>query len=78
MPLYDYRCQACGHLFETLVRANSTPACPQCSSASLEKLMSPPTAPGKSKAIMAANRAKAARAGHLSNYARAEQKKLPR
>jgi hypothetical protein len=44
----------------------------------LEKQMSAPVAPGKSKAIIAANRAKAAREGHLSNYAKAEQRKLVR
>jgi putative FmdB family regulatory protein len=78
MPLYDYQCQACGHYFETLVRVNSIPACPLCNSVSLEKQMSAPVAPGKSKAIIAANRAKAAREGHLSNYAKAEQRKLVR
>ena len=74
MPLYDYQCQTCGHHFETLVRAGSTPVCPQCNSGSLEKQLSAPVAPGKSKAIIAANRARAAREGHLSNYAKSEQK----
>jgi putative FmdB family regulatory protein len=67
MPIYNYQCRDCHQHFEKLVRADSTPSCPHCSSASLEKQVSAPTAPGKSKAIVAANRAKAARAGHLSN-----------
>jgi putative FmdB family regulatory protein len=71
MPIYNYQCQDCGQHFEKLVRADSTPTCPHCNSAALQKQVSAPTAPGKSKAIIAANRARAARAGHLSNYSKA-------
>jgi putative FmdB family regulatory protein len=70
MPIYDYECQACGQRFEKLVREDSTPTCPHCNSAALQKQVSAPTAPGKSNTIIAANRAKAARAGHLSNYSK--------
>lgn len=78
MPIFDYQCQACGHHFEALVRAGSTPACPQCQSAALDKLLSAPIPPGKSKAKLAAWRAKAGREGHMSNYSKAEQSKLLR
>ena len=38
MPLFDFRCRACGHLFETLVRPNTdAPSCPKCQSTDLEK-----------------------------------------
>jgi putative FmdB family regulatory protein len=36
MPLYDYRCRSCDHVFETLVPANKAAAaatvlaCPEC------------------------------------------------
>jgi putative FmdB family regulatory protein len=40
MPLYDYRCKACGHEFEALVRPPAAPACPSCASAVLERLLS--------------------------------------
>jgi putative FmdB family regulatory protein len=40
MPLYDYNCRACGHHFEILVRAGDTPACPECKSQDLERLLS--------------------------------------
>lgn len=31
MPLYDYRCAACGHTFEARHSINAdAPACPQC------------------------------------------------
>ncbi len=31
MPIYEYRCQACGHEFEKLVRlSDPVPPCPSC------------------------------------------------
>ncbi|MEX0939191.1 MAG: zinc ribbon domain-containing protein [Pirellulales bacterium] len=44
MPLYEYQCRGCGSTFETLVRGNDRPRCPQCDGASLEKLLSVPAA----------------------------------
>ena len=40
MPIYEYTCKGCGEEFETLVRASSTPDCPECHSTELEKKMS--------------------------------------
>ena len=40
MPIYEYRCRACAHEFETLVRSGDTPACPSCSATDLERLLS--------------------------------------
>jgi putative FmdB family regulatory protein len=40
MPLYDFRCQACGAGFEALVRPPAPPVCPSCGSAELERLVS--------------------------------------
>jgi putative FmdB family regulatory protein len=41
MPLYEYRCKACGEQFEYLFRSSSPPAqCPACASADLEQLIS--------------------------------------
>ena len=40
MPLFEYACRACGHQFEYLTRAEQTPSCPACASASLEKKLS--------------------------------------
>ena len=40
MPIYEYQCRACQHVFEALVRTGDSPVCPACSSADLEKLLS--------------------------------------
>jgi putative FmdB family regulatory protein len=43
MPIYEYACRSCAHRFELLIRDTSaTPACPECKSADLEKLLSLP------------------------------------
>ncbi len=43
MPIFEYSCKGSGTQFETLVRPNrAAPACPSCSSADLEKLISTP------------------------------------
>jgi putative FmdB family regulatory protein len=44
MPLFDFRCRACEHEFETLVRAASygdpAASCPSCGAADPERLLS--------------------------------------
>ncbi len=45
MPIFEYACQDCSHQFETLVRSDTVPACPQCHSTQLEKLLSVPAKP---------------------------------
>lgn len=40
MPIYEYACQCCGNEFEALVRPSTVPACPNCRSTELEKLLS--------------------------------------
>lgn len=78
MPLYDYQCRNCGQQFETLVRTGTTPVCPHCGGADLDKQVSAPVPPGRSKAIIASARRQAAREGHLSNYSATERNKLLR
>ncbi|RQM44592.1 zinc ribbon domain-containing protein [Paraburkholderia bannensis] len=76
MPLYDYQCRNCRLNFEALVRAGTPPRCPHCGGALLDKQVSAPVPPGRSKAIIASARRQAAREGHLSHYSPAERKKL--
>ncbi len=42
MPIYEYRCQKCDHLFEQLVRFGDEPElkCPQCGSTEARKAFS--------------------------------------
>ena len=41
MPLYEYKCLACGHQFELLIlRASQPVACPACAAESVEKQIS--------------------------------------
>ena len=42
MPLYEYRCKECGSVTEVLERPNARgrPACRQCGSRRMEKLLS--------------------------------------
>ena len=43
MPIYEYRCAACGHELEVLQKLSEPPLsdCPQCHKPSLSKLISP-------------------------------------
>lgn len=75
MPIHDYRCRACGHEFETLVRSGTQPACPQCAGTALDKLLSLTAPQGTSAAIVASARRAAAKEGHFSHYSKAERAK---
>lgn len=75
MPLYDFRCNDCNKTYELLVRTSTVPACPDCGSLQLEKLMSPPLTPGKTGKILSRARAQAASEGHFSNYKPSELKR---
>jgi putative FmdB family regulatory protein len=40
MPIFEHKCQQCGHKFEKLVFGKEEIKCPQCGSTSLDKLFS--------------------------------------
>jgi len=42
MPIYEYHCRECDTNFEVLVRGDRSVVCPNCGSASLDKLISAP------------------------------------
>lgn len=44
MPLYDFKCRACGHAFDELVKVGETPNCPSCGQADVERLFCVPRA----------------------------------
>lgn len=45
MPIYEYRCAACGHELEALQKVSDAPLrkCPDCGKQKLERLMSAPS-----------------------------------
>jgi putative FmdB family regulatory protein len=45
MPLYEYECQKCEHVFEELVFGAEPVTCPKCLSRKLERLLSVPAKP---------------------------------
>lgn len=47
MPIFEYKCQACDNVFETLQLPgqNGQPACKACGSTDLKKLISAPFLP---------------------------------
>jgi putative FmdB family regulatory protein len=42
MPIYDFKCRACGCIFEELVKLGYTPDCPECGGNDLATLISLP------------------------------------
>jgi putative FmdB family regulatory protein len=42
MPIYEYRCEACGHALETIQKFSDAPLtdCPACGKGALKKLIS--------------------------------------
>ena len=69
MPLYDFRCRACGHDFEALVRARDVPVCPRCHGQDLERLQS-------SFAVSTAEKTKAAAQKSRARQVHAHRDKL--
>ena len=45
MPIYEYKCDACGHVLDALQKVDEEPLkyCPSCSQESLRKLISAPS-----------------------------------
>ncbi|HEY8765090.1 MAG TPA: zinc ribbon domain-containing protein [Solirubrobacteraceae bacterium] len=41
MPLYDFRCRACGERFEALAAPSEAPACTACGAQDVERLFTP-------------------------------------
>ena len=40
MPIYDYKCRGCGHIFELVVLKGTVTECPECQSQDLEQMIS--------------------------------------
>jgi len=40
MPIFEYRCEDCGHRFEAILFGEQKPECPKCHNVRLEKQLS--------------------------------------
>ena len=40
MPIYEYYCQKCDKIFETLIFGKETPACPDCGTEEVQRRLS--------------------------------------
>ena len=58
MPIFEYKCNACGHEFEALVRSGDVPACEKCTGTDLEKRFSLPAIKSESTHALAMRAAK--------------------
>jgi putative FmdB family regulatory protein len=64
MPIYEYECRSCGHIFDALQKIAEQPLndCPECGKPGLQKLLSAPAFQVKGEAGAAS--APRARTGH--------------
>ena len=75
MPLFDFRCRACGQEFESLVRSagygDPPTSCPSCQAVDLERLLSgfAVSSADKTRAAAAAKNKKAAAIGRADTAA---------
>ncbi len=67
MPIYEYRCAECAHEFETLVRGDNQPTCPECGTDALERLMSLPRVKSSSTRDLSMRAAKKRDAGQAQD-----------
>jgi putative FmdB family regulatory protein len=73
VPIYDFRCGACGNEFEELVRAAELPACPRCGASDAQRLLSQVAPPPR-----IGLRGAAARRSDATRRAREERKRVGR
>jgi putative FmdB family regulatory protein len=71
VPLFDFRCRACRHEFEALVRKQVEPPCPSCGGVDLERLLSSfaVSSAEKTQAAATAKRKRQATRAHQDNIA---------
>ncbi len=45
MPIFEFRCKACGHVYDELGKWDDATSCPECQSDDTKKLVSAPHIP---------------------------------
>ncbi len=75
MPLYDFRCPACGHVFEALVRGEEAVCCPACQAPGAERQLATFAVRSAERTEAAARKARrhAAAVARRENIAREEE-----
>jgi putative FmdB family regulatory protein len=73
MPVFDYKCRACSHKFEALVRGGKAPSCPRCASQNLDKLLSLPAVRSETTTALAMKAAKRRDRSQASDADRAQR-----
>jgi len=73
MPLYDFRCRACGQEFESRTPVGETAPCPACGSPETERVPSPFAGP-----FTVGMRGYVARRSNANRAAREEQRREAR
>lgn len=73
MPIFEYRCRACGATFELLVRGSAVPACAACAATDLERLLSVPAIKSDSTHARALGAARARDAAAGAHNARVQR-----
>jgi putative FmdB family regulatory protein len=73
MPIFEYRCQACGHEFEMLVLKGTVPACRKCKAETLERQLSVPAVKSESTHAQAMKAAKQRDSKQASEINRAQR-----
>lgn len=53
MPIYEYRCDRCGHAFEELVFEDTRVSCPGCRADAVTRRLSIPAPPAHARATPA-------------------------
>lgn len=75
MPIFDFKCRACGHEFEALTRGSSSkaPSCPECQLEDAERLLSMPRVKSESTRDLAMRAAKRRDASQATDRVRAQR-----
>jgi len=73
MPLYDFRCPACGERFEAVTKPSETASCPSCGTPRCERIYS-----GFAGPFTVGLRGAAARRSDATRRAREEQRREQR
>ncbi len=71
MPIFEFRCNACGHPYEHFGKWDDATSCPECKSRDTKKLISAPVIP-----VSALARGESATSDSIDRWAKMRKKKM--